>query len=97
MKEFIEKIRNSPIGQKLIAQNCFVVADTATGQFQPDDRRDHWRLDRIEQWCRLYCKNKFRRSLRMAQGVVIYEFESPDDAAAFRRVTQRVPTLITCR
>jgi hypothetical protein len=97
MHNFITKIRNSPIAQKLMAQNTFTVAATATGHFHPDSPHDHWRVTRLEQWCRLYCKNKFLRRLRMAQGVVIYEFESAEDAAAFRRVTQRVPTLIACR
>jgi hypothetical protein len=97
MNNFISNFRNSPIAQKLIAQNTFTVADTATGHFHPDSPNDHWRLDRNAQWCRLYCKNKFRRQLRMAQGVVVFEFEDAADAAAFRRVTARVPSLIACR
>ncbi|MBA1157476.1 hypothetical protein [Microvirga mediterraneensis] len=96
MEDFIERIKSSPISQKLIAANCFTVADTATGEFEPNSLNDHWRLHRLEQWCRLYCKNKFRRRIRMALGTVTYEFENADDARTFRRVTQRVPTLIAC-
>jgi hypothetical protein len=94
---FADRIMNSPIGQKLIARASFIARDTATGIFTADNPYDHWRIDRTTRWCDLYCKRLWRRTLRMATGVVTFEFEDADDAAIFKRVTGRAPTLINCR
>lgn len=97
MKNFIEKLNACPFIKDLIDRHTFAATASATGTFDPDLARDHWRLDRLSQWCALYCRAKYRRTIRMAQGIVAFEFEDNDDANAFRQATAQNETLITCR
>jgi hypothetical protein len=72
-------------------------ADSAHGTFSYTGPRDQWLIDRTRQWCGLHAKHEWSFRIDMARGIISFQFEDQGDADAFRRVTARSPTLITCR
>lgn len=95
--KFVEKLRKTPIARKLRLRETFPAVDAAEGVFRPDNQHDDVRLDRTSSWVNANCMGLWRRTVRRSEGVVVFEFETFADAAAFRAVSASMPGMITCR
>jgi hypothetical protein len=72
-------------------------ADSATGSFVFTGPHDQWLIDRTRQWCGLHTRSEWSYQINMSKGLITFQFVDQRDADAFRRVTSRTPTLITCQ